>query len=648
LVETPPVPVIYDAGYDIVTPPYYYQDDNLYVLLYTSGYINTENIQFICLLSYISSVNETIVYKVTDPVTPQLVNYSGTNYLALIYPDIGDVSTTQQTISVVPQAILTLTRDDDTTFFALSGTGVAFAADPVIYNSPTMEPIDYDYNTQTYDLTWIPGQGGFIPGYNVSSYDVYYTVDGGVGTFIGSVDGNVVTYSYEHDFSCGEVIGFYVIANYPLAPSLQSNTETVNVFYVSTPPTDVSIVNADILDGSVDVLFQFSNPTNMGCGDPEPFYWELVQNGSVTNINGTVAYQATPIDPYQVSFTIPNFSGTYYVNVYANTLNTNPPGTAIASEPARNSGQIIYNPILEPISYNYTSDPQNYTLTWSSINYSDTLYITYKIYVVVDGGDATEIAAVVGSILTYSYNYNYNCDDSPIEFYVVASINEIAYVGKTFTSNTETINVFYVSTAPTGSAISSAILLADDSVNVEFTFDDPLDFGCGTPQPFYWELLKNGVAVSGKSGTIDIGTAPYYQSLNIPSFDFTAIYYINIYANTLDTNSPFNSIASPPASTGNIVPVDVPMISNIALPPSGQAISFTVSSATPIDSKAYVFYTISGTSVIQSTLYFKNPETLINGLWVSNYNISIEDTPLFYTISASNEAGIGIETYTPA
>jgi hypothetical protein len=346
----PPEPTILVARYD----PDYLNNDDLWVLL--QGPVQT-GISYLLAYYYYNSSNET-VWKVSSLLEPSVVTYNGSPSLVVHTPIDGDVSSdlSANLIYVAAHAVFTFEDDASNNFYTVSEISPTVAATPAQYDQPVLEPINYNYNNQLVTLTWTDPTSSFIPFYNISSFDIYLQIDGGLFSLLADVSGNLNTYSYTNtQLTCGTVLSYYVVANSATgAPSQQSNTESINVFYPATAPLNLfySWAINNEYTGTVKVAFSFQNPTDLGCGEDPSANWQIINTslGNAVVESGTLPYNSTPGHIYSqivdFDYTLGN---QYRIVAFFSTLNNNPPYDRVNGAISESS---VIVPSAVPVIYN--------------------------------------------------------------------------------------------------------------------------------------------------------------------------------------------------------------------------------------------------------------------------------------------------------
>lgn len=339
----PPQPTIIYSKYD----QSYTGDDELWVLLQGPA---QPGIKYILAFYYSDTANDT-VWQVSSVLEPSLIQFDGSQQLVVNTGLGNNVSTdpSKQLIYVAAHAVYPFTYQQDT-FYTVSEISQTVTATPASYSPPVLEPLNYDYTTQDVTLTWLAPSSSFIFPYSVSTYDIYLN-----GSLIDSVAGNVNTYTYTNQAGCGTTLTFYVVANSAVGSvSLQSNSESVNVFYASQAPLSLSYswAVADDYDNSVKVAFTFQNPASLGCGTEPIANWQIINTSNNDEVveSGTLEYNSTPGHVYPKIVDFPYIVGNQYrIRVFMSTLDVNAPYDRI--DGATSTSSVIL-PVPVPIIYN--------------------------------------------------------------------------------------------------------------------------------------------------------------------------------------------------------------------------------------------------------------------------------------------------------
>ena len=338
----PAAPVILIGKYDADTTPYYYNDDDLWVLLQGAA---QPGISYLMAYYFCDSSNET-VWQVSSLLEPSEVIFDGSACL-VVHTNMGDdVSTdpSKNLVYVAVHAVYAFQDASDQTFYTISEISNTVAANQASYEPPVLLPVDYDYTIQNITLTWEAPTSSFLPFYAVSTYDIYLN-----DVLLDTVNGDVTTYSYTNTIeTCGTTLSYYVVANSETgAPSQTSNTESVDVFYASQGVTflsyDWAIRNQET--NSARVAFTFKNPidNNIGCGSSPIVNWQIV-NVDASNLvveDGSLTYDPSAT-LYVVATNFPYVAGTQYkIAVFISTINPN--------DGDRVDGVVEYSSVIVPV-----------------------------------------------------------------------------------------------------------------------------------------------------------------------------------------------------------------------------------------------------------------------------------------------------------
>lgn len=363
----PAAPGIIAAKYDSNTPVYYQDDDDLWVLLQGP---KLEGIQYI-IAYYFCDSDDNTVWKVSDPLEPEVVMYGGNESLRIHTSMDDDVSKTEgkNVVYVAVHAVFGFQDPEGKNFYTVSEISQSVKAEQSTFEAPTLHPIDYNSVNQSVTLTWDPPNSSYLPFYSVSAYDIYLSVSGGGASLLDTVSGTENTFNYTNDITtCGSMLEYYVVANSATgAAPLQSNTESVQVFYAATQPLDLNYEWAVPLNDNtttVKVGFTFKNPSYLGCGSDPLMNWQIYDttNESVVT-EGTAVYNDAMNHIYAelVDFSYSD-NNQYVIRAFVSTIDPNSQtringGVAQSSVIVPENVPIIYNisQSAAGVSFNVTS-----------------------------------------------------------------------------------------------------------------------------------------------------------------------------------------------------------------------------------------------------------------------------------------------------
>jgi hypothetical protein len=316
----------------------------------------------------------------------------------------------------------------------------------------------------------------------------------------------------------------------------------------------------------------------------------------------------------------------------------------------------ITAPELEPVEYKVYADKttQEMTLNWIAPTSSfipDFGVAEYTLYIIVNNGYPPEEGiSIPGTVTTYDLDVGgYEINDK-LTFYLTATLTSGTV---TEPSNDEVEFIFYYADAPQELYYNWAVYdddTSDNLVDISFTFTNSVFTGSGEPQQYVWQINKSGDSTPVKTEPVDYSaTAVNYNVLTNFPYIVGDIYTISVFLQTDNTNptpdSPLNGFS---ITSSSIVPSSVPFIFDVVTGVSGLA--FKVSSNVVLNPSAAIFFIQqSGPSVGElGALPYSTvnaPYTEVDGNYI--YSFSSITQPSFsfatgnYTISASNQAGIG-------
>lgn len=429
LYNPPNPPVINLAKYDADTPIYYYNDDDLWVLLDDTG-DDIDVLRYLLAYYYCDTSNNT-VWAVSDLLTADRITYTtidGVQTKLRLHCSIGnDVSIlpNKQVVYVAAHTVYPFEYENNT-YYTISEISNTVTALPASYEPPVLEPVDYDYTNQSVTLDWTAPTSSFIPFYNVSTYTIYRKINDSEYQLLATVDGDILTYTYTNtETVCGTELSFYVVATSATGAEEQtSNTENIYVFYAASAPQGLNytwaVFTEPLSNDNAEVLFSFENPSDLGCGSNPQIAWQIVNTSTSQIMNsGVVEYIPNPESPepptvYSViadfSYNILNF---YVIQVFAQTTNTNPPFNLIDGAVATSSSII---PSRIPFIYNIALYSDVYTsgVTFNVSSRVEVNPTAQLAYIQVDG-NTVSIASVAFDMMqfnppNYTGVYTYNCN----------------------------------------------------------------------------------------------------------------------------------------------------------------------------------------------------------------------------------------------
>jgi hypothetical protein len=290
---------------------------------------------------------------------------------------------------------------------ALSNT--VMVQDSNVPQPPTDFEVVYTYNAipATAAMTWnAPASAGFT---DVTSFVVYRSINGGPAVAIENVPyvPGTTAYAYTDDvsigslFQSGDEVTYYVVSVNPNGESVPSDSVTITIIAVSSPPLNLSLVGLKEGENLANLIIGFQNPSYVE-GDVtsgyETAYFTLriygVTAGAADTLLETreIEYNSELTTAYEVAANdLPFYVGGYNVVVFLNTFNPND-GTLIVGQSA--TGFTTAGP--SPLFFRFNDDQDNWE-NWNSSNpLTSVVVISYSILIFPQG----LITSVLNDVVT--------------------------------------------------------------------------------------------------------------------------------------------------------------------------------------------------------------------------------------------------------
>ena len=679
-VHNPPVtPVLYSApGF---AGAYYDPDfttDRLYVYLdpITNTYDYTE-IKFVVCYFFQDSGNAT-VWSVSEPLQAFDASFGTASVKLITVPNIGTVSTASPFVYVSIHAVYDWQYSSNNYYAVSYMSNEVTAPSASSDTDPNITSVVYNVYTgsvavpgdQTMTVTWEPPGNSGLPFFQVSTYTLYYSIDGSSGFYpYVTVDGNILSATVNVgtgldglNLDCGQNIRYRVDAL-----TVQSNVEPspvsdpTNIFKYAQAVTDLTITNTTY-NGLVGMTVNFTGLSDItkGCGAGVSYVVSIDGDTSFTPTSGSLTYFAD--QNYSLTYTGLSVQQTGDVVVWLLTNNTNAsPASPLAGVTATTS-YIANNLVLDPVVYDvysFGNDDQQMQLDWNNPALGPWTVSLYTVQYSTDGGNNWITDASTNNDL-YTFDASaianlYQPATQQIQFRVLAAMTT-GTVNYTITSNVESKNTFkYADVPATGSVNWSVADPSNTIMDMQVQFTNPSFLGIdGSMQ--YFEVNVTDASLINVIATQTIsyvaGSAPYFVNFNNIPYSVTGDVVIKPYVR--DTNSPFSAItyyslfityvtgtvpiflnidSSAGLITGNIV-------SNNALKPFGSVIYPDSSGA--LIQKTYFADPVSGQipgivliEQVVSNLEFYYTFTITLSVFFPSY------VPPRLAMCASNNAGVG-------
>ena len=547
------------AYYDKTT----YATNSLYVVFdETKNKFDYDVMHFIVCYFYQDENNNT-VWNVSDPLYAD--TNIGNNYRYVEVPKTGLVSTNHPIMYLSMHAMYNWTHDTKL-YYAISNASIELVANPAtIDNKPDITNVVYNvYNddpisvpgTQTITVTYIPPGHSVVPIYNVTQYDLYYSIDNGIFTKYNAQPISPTTLSYTVNvgsnttlgtpalnMSCGQNIKFRVDCTTVIGVVESSDESSpTNIFKYSEAVTGLSIANIRNDAGKTSFIVIFNgvkdlSTPNKGCG--AGLFYNIKINDQTYSPSGgdTVTYVSGKT--YAVNYSnIPDATGN--VSVCLTTENTNgntPINGMVVSVPYAS-----YDFILDPIIYNVYANGnanQNMNLSWAAPIIPAWTVTNYAVQISTnDGTSWNNLATTSNTSYTYDASVKLSNTSVKLSFRVIVSIKKDT-TSYAIPSNTQQMNTFTY-----GSSVSKLDINWVTANTTETSMDINISF-CNP---------KNSASVPITNTNDGLGTnnGVSYFKVNVLDSTSTVIAYQDIpydVTATLYTVS-FNNV--PYVKTGNI------------------------------------------------------------------------------------------------
>ena len=550
---------------------------------------------------------------------------------------------------------------------------------PYIANTLTVDPVDYQVETQNMNLSW---NNVALTDWSVTKYSVYFSTNNGSSWALapnGDVTGasyvfnassyttavTTLTFKVEATMACDNGITTYVI------PS--SNQVSKNTFTYADAVTDLVITNTSVVIGLVYITVNFTGVSTGGKGLGAALPYVVKINGvSSTPVNGSGAFELIWVagKQYALDFVFDATdaqSGT--VEVYLQTTDTNAPNAARDGESV-STPYIASTLTLDPVYYwiyNTLSNlDQNIDLSWNNPVQSGWSVVDYNVQYSTDGNNWSTFKTTTNIVSTFNHFTIFNVsissanvDPYDLRFRVLANMqNDSTSTLYQITSNTESKNTFRfaenvagaVDWCVAGMTSSSASSPSKMDMHVSFTNPTILDIN-DTMQNF------TVTAYDASNGVLETKIIPYDASavgyeVYFDQLAYSASGIVKISTNVVDTNAPFSSQTSSEYDieltyTASILPLfrDVSLSGAIV---TGKIITPDLLKTTG-DIAYYEGSTLvrksftatsdtTGVTIVKTTLSMNIPQTFQYAFTINTSDLGI---PTYFGIAVSNNAGIG-------
>ena len=684
---TPTIFVTDISGAGSVAGAYYESgetSDTLYVLMKEEeNDFDYDQMRFIVCYFFQDETNAT-VWAVSDrlPATPTTLGNSP--FRLLTVPDIGRVSDTTQTINVSIHAVYDWVGEDENAYHAVSYISNEVNAIPASSdNSPDITSVVYNVydsfdvspsvpGNQTITVTWLPPGNSVLPFYQVSYYQIYYSLGTTLYTLYAS---NIPPTTLEYtvnigstglNLTCGQAITFRVDAittQGDTEPSAVSSP-AVNVFKYSQAVTGLNLTNVsyDSEGETVSFTVNFTGVSstgspNKGCGAGLAYVIEI--NGSIYSPSaGDLTYNSG--QTYAISYSNLNITQTGDIAVYLTTTNTNPsPPSPLAGLTAEIP--YIANPLtldaVDYLVYTNGNNDQSMVLTWSNPSLGSWTVSSFDVLFSTDGGSSWNTAgSTLGNVNTYSFDASDYLDSvTNIIFKIQANVVN-GSSGFIIYSNEASEYTFTYASAPTEQFVQwAAANPANTLMDVYVTFSNPLSTGTNDGLMYFSSQVydSNDQAIGSPITTnYNELTSSYVVAFN--ELTYAATGYVVTLSFVTDPNTSTDMTFADYQATANFSTDNVPQFLDVVK--TGGVVTGSIVTHNLLKPVGVVVFPSGATmaSLQYSTItpntsgfdisYVSDPG---NGTYVYSFTLTSATffgatIPSTFSISAANDAGIGL------
>ncbi len=355
------------------------------------------------------------------------------------------------------------------------------------------------FNNPNVDLSWTAGNDG---GSTITGYKIEHSTDNVNFSTLVANTGNSNT-SYTHTTpTTGQTNYYKVYAINAIGTSTASNTASDFVGTPPNPPTSVTTSITNVNTNPLDVLIQWSAPTNVGSGTLTGF--EIVRDGSVVATVGLVSSYTDTVPSAGTYAYIVRAISTHGTSSDSNTSNIttpNPPSAITDLSATANSDTAI-------------------ALSWSSPNNGGSAITLYKVF-----QDAVQIDTTTNT----SYTVTGLTPNTSYDFTVIASNN----AGDSTASNTATETTYLEITGHID------LTATTQGSTTQFVFSANVTAGTPTPTFSTFDIKENGITVASNI------SSPYNLKLtDTATHTYTIISTDNTHWNTPSINGTVSGITA--------------------------------------------------------------------------------------------------------
>jgi hypothetical protein len=684
-------PILYSApGF---AGAYYDPDGNtdiLYVYLNPDPSFNPydyNEIKFVVCYFFQDTTNAT-VWSVSEPLAATDASFGSASVKLITVPNIGTVSTSSPYVYVSIHAVYDWVHSSNNYYAVSYMSNEVIAVSASSDTDPNITDISYNvYSSvavpgdQTMTVTWVPPGNSGLPFFQVSTYTLYYSVDGSSGfypyvTVPGStLSATVDVGSTSLNLDCGQNIRYRVDA------LTQSNVEpspisaATNIFKYAQAVTGLTITNTTYNGSTIGMTVNFNGLSDItkGCGAGVSYVVSIDGNTGYTPISGVSSLNYVADASYSLTYTglpVPPVSQTGNVVVWLLTNNTNAsPASPLAGLTATTS-YIANNLVLQPVVYDvysYGNDDQQMHLSWNSPALGPWTVSSYDVQYSTNGGSSWSPALSGTGITNTVYIFDASAialaaqpATVQIQFRVLANMTT-GSVSYTITSNVESKNTFKYADAPATAEVNWSISDPSNTyMDIRVQFTNPSFLGIdGSMQYFIVtvrDINQNPVAGATQQISYVPGSAPYFVNFN--NITYEPVGTVSIAPYVVDTNSPFSNItyysATPTYITGG-----VPIFLNVSNSTPG-FITGNIVSNNELKPFGSVYYPVQENGNWTVRTYYADPssgqipgivlteQVLANNEFYYTFTVTLSQffpsssyQPTKLIMAASNNAGIG-------
>jgi hypothetical protein len=582
-VYNPPVqPVIYTDSSLNFSGAYYdptYDTDNLYVLLDpVDNPYNYDTMKFVVCYFYQDASGET-VWSVSDPLPAEITTFGTEEFRLITVEDIGTVSTdlSYNKVYVSIHAVYDWVDGSDNNYYAVSYmSNEVVAVQASSDNNPDITDVSYNvYNTnplsvpgnQTMTVTWSPPGNSTLPPYVVTSYSLYYSLNGDPSytEYQSGIPGNATSWTVnvgstglpipQLNLDCGVSIVYRVVSITVSGGVGESDPSvSINIFKYAEAVTDLVVTDTtyDPSSQEVGLTVNFngvsdSGSPNKGCGNGLQ-YVVMINDTLYSDASGVTSYAYDPSGgSYSIVYSGLQISQVGTVKVYLQTTNTNAYPSSPLNGMTATTTYIANDVTLTFVDYNvYTlgnaSVGQLMNLSWTNAAVSPWTVQYYEVQYLIDGSGNWETDASTNSTV---YSFDAEEYSNPpvrnIAFRIVAYLTD-GDVEYSIISNTVSENTFKWAEQVTNALTNWAATDPSETfMDIQIQYQNPTMLGTNNGVQFIRSIVydDSGNQIVSPQSQVDTSfngglSTPYIINFNDLPYSANGTVVISVYV--LDTN----------------------------------------------------------------------------------------------------------------